>query len=121
MAVEQFIEQADDAQVKDLLQESERLKKAYRNGVLEDILVAKRSFYDRICSGAKNPIAFGMINRLVLRTSGLRKHSLVRQERHQQSIKEIETLMRAIQRRDIKRARSAATKHVNSSARSALR
>ena len=120
LAVEQFIEQADDAQIKDLVQESERLKKAYRSGILEDILVAKRDFYDRICSGAKNSIAFDMINRLVLRTSSLRKRSLVRKERHQQSIKEIEALMRAIQRRDIARARVAAIEHVNNSARSAL-
>jgi DNA-binding GntR family transcriptional regulator len=120
LAVEQFIEQADNAQIKDLLLESERLKKAYRSGVLEDILIAKRSFYDRICSGAKNTIAFDMINRLVLRTSSLRRGSLVRKERHQQSIKEIESLMKAIQRRDIARARDAAIEHVNSSARSAL-
>ncbi|HEY2756607.1 MAG TPA: GntR family transcriptional regulator [Pseudolabrys sp.] len=120
LAVEQFIEQASDAQIKALLEESERLKAAYRSGVLEEILVAKRSFYDRICSGAKNPIAFDMINRLVLRTSSLRKRSLVRKERHQQSIKEIETLMKAIQRRDIARARAAAIEHVNNSARSAL-
>jgi DNA-binding GntR family transcriptional regulator len=121
LAVEQFIEQANDAQIKDLLEESERLKTAYRNGVLEEILVAKRSFYDRICSGAKNPIAFDMINRLVLRTSSLRKRSLVRKERHQQSIKEIEVLMKAIQRRDIARARAAAIEHVNNSALSALK
>jgi DNA-binding GntR family transcriptional regulator len=121
LAVEQFIEQANDAQIEDLLEESERLKTAYRNGVLEEILVAKRSFYDRICSGAKNPIAFDMINRLVLRTSSLRKRSLVRKERHQQSIKEIEVLMKAIQRRDIARARAAAIEHVNNSALSALK
>ena len=92
LAVEQFIEQATDDQIAELVEESERLKKAYRGGVLEDIVVAKRSFYDRICSGAKNPIAFDMINRLVLRTSSLRRRSLVRKERHQQSIKEIESL-----------------------------
>jgi DNA-binding GntR family transcriptional regulator len=120
LVVEQFIEQADDAQIKDLLHESERLKRAYRNGVLEEILVAKRSFYDRICSGAKNAIAFDMINRLVLRTSSLRKGSLVRKERHQQSIKEIEVLVKAISRRDTERARAAAIEHVGNSARSAL-
>jgi DNA-binding GntR family transcriptional regulator len=120
LAVEQFIEQASDTQINDLLQESERLKRAYQNGVLEAILAAKRAFYDRICSGAKNPIAFDMINRLVLRTSSLRKRSLVRKERHQQSIKEIGALMKAIQRRDIARARAAAIEHVNNSARSAM-
>ena len=121
LAVEQFIEQASDAQIDELVAESERLKKAYRGGVLADIVAAKRDFYDRICAGAKNPIAFDMINRLVLRTSSLRKRSLVRKERHAQSIKEIEALMKAIQRRDAARAREAAIEHVNNSAISALR
>jgi DNA-binding GntR family transcriptional regulator len=120
LAVEQFIEQADDAAVAELVRESERLKKAYRGGVLEDILVAKRAFYDHICSGAKNPIAFDMINRLVLRTSSLRNRSLLRKERHQQSIKEIGRLIEAIQRRDIPRARETAIEHVNNSEKSAL-
>jgi len=121
LAVEQFIEQADDAAVAELVRESERLKKAYRGGVLEDILVAKRAFYDHICSGAKNPIAFDMINRLVLRTSSLRNRSLLRKERHQQSIKEIGRLIEAIQRRDIPRARDTAIEHVNNSEKSALK
>lgn len=121
LAVEQFIEQATDAQIDELVAESERLKKAYRSGVLEDIVATKRDFYDRICAGAKNQIAFDMINRLVLRTSSLRKRSLVRKERHAQSIREIDALMKAIQRRDIARARAAAIEHVNNSAVSALR
>lgn len=120
LAVEQFIEQASDAQIDELLAESKRLTNAYRGGVLVDILAAKRSFYDRICSGANNPIAFDMINRLVLRTSSLRKRSLVRRDRHQQSIKEINALMRAIELRDVVCARAAAIKHVNNSAISAL-
>jgi DNA-binding GntR family transcriptional regulator len=121
LAVEQFIEQTDDAAVAELVREGERLKKAYRGGVLQDILVAKRAFYDHICSGAKNPIAFDMINRLVLRTSSLRNRSLLRKERHQQSIKEIARLIEAIQRRDIPRARETAIEHVNNSAKSALK
>jgi DNA-binding GntR family transcriptional regulator len=121
LAVEQFIEHASDAQIEELVEESERLKKAYRGGVLEDIVATKRAFYDCICAGAKNQIAFDMINRLVLRTSSLRKRSLVRKERHAQSIKEIEALMKAIQRRDAGRAREAAIEHVNNSAISALR
>jgi DNA-binding GntR family transcriptional regulator len=120
LAVEQFIEHADDAQLAELRQEGESLKRAYRGGVLEEILLAKRRFYDRICAGAKNPIAFDMINRLVLRTSSLRKISLTRKARHQQSIAEIDTLLDAIQRRDVGRARAAAIGHVNNSAFSAL-
>lgn len=120
LAVEQFVERASEAQIKDLGEESKRLQQAYRSGVLENILLAKRSFYDKICSGAKNQIAFDMITRLILRTSALRRRSLVRKERHRQSIKEIQILTSAIQRRDIGRAREAAIEHVNNSARSAL-
>jgi DNA-binding GntR family transcriptional regulator len=120
LIVEQFIEKATDAQIKDLVEESEKLKAAYRSGILEGMLRAKRDFYDRICSGAENPIAFDMINRLVLRTSSLRARSLVRKERQQQSIKEITTLVGAIERRDIEAARKSAIEHVNNSARSAL-
>jgi DNA-binding GntR family transcriptional regulator len=120
LIVEQFIEKASDAQIKDLVEESEKLKSAYRIGALQGMLSAKRDFYDRICSGAENPIAFDMINRLVLRTSSLRARSLVRKERQQESIKEIATLMEAIQRRDIEAARKAAIEHVNHAANSAL-
>ncbi len=120
LVIEQFIEKANEAQIKDLVQESESLKNAYRSGILKVMLRAKRDFYDRICSGAENPIAFDMINRLVLRTSSLRARSLVRKERQQQSIKEVTILMEAIQRGDIEAARKAAIEHVNNAARSAL-
>jgi DNA-binding GntR family transcriptional regulator len=120
LIIEQFIEKASDVQIKDLVQEGEHLKNAYRRGILDGMLTAKRNFYDRICSGAENPIAFDMINRLVLRTSSLRARALVQNERQQQSIKEITTLMDAIQRRDIEAARKAAIEHVSNAARSAL-
>jgi DNA-binding GntR family transcriptional regulator len=120
LIIEQFIEKASDAQIADLVQKSENLKNAYRSGVLVEMLRTKRDFYDRICSGAENPIAFDMINRLVLRTSSLRARSLVRKERQEQSIKEIDTLVKAIERRDIEAARKAALTHVGNAARSAL-
>ena len=72
------------------------LKQAYRSGKLETIIETKRAFYDRICSGADNAIAFDIINRLVLRTSSLRRYSLSRKERQLQSIKEIDRLIKAI-------------------------
>ena len=102
-----------------MIKEGDRLKAAYRSGDVDRMLVAKRAFYDRICSGAQNAIAFDIINRLVLRTSGLRRHSLLRIERQQQSIKEIDILLDAIVRRDVAAAR-AALQNVANSARSAL-
>ena len=120
LIVEQFIEKADEAQVRDLARHGEVLKRAYESGVLETIIETKRAFYDRICSGADNAIAFDIINRLVLRTSSLRRHSLSRKERQIQSIKEIDSLVKAIQKRDVAAARQAALDHVKNSARSAL-
>jgi DNA-binding GntR family transcriptional regulator len=120
LVVEQFIEKASDAELAALIQESKQLKTAYRSGDVEQMLVAKRAFYDRICSGAQNPMAFDIINRLVLRTSGLRRRSLMRKQRQQQSIKEIDILIEAIRRRDVKSAREAAMRNVAHSASSAL-
>jgi DNA-binding GntR family transcriptional regulator len=120
LVVEQFIERADDAALRELTREGELLKQAYRSGVLATIIATKRAFYDRICSGAANGIAFDLINRLVLRTSSLRRHSLSRKERQMQSVKEIDRLISAIQKRDVESARQAAIEHVQNSARSAF-
>ena len=121
LIVEQFIERASDEQIMALELESENLKKAYRSGIMEDMLNAKRNFIDRICSGAQNPIAFEMISRLALRTSSLRARSLIRKERQMQSINEIEALMKTIRHKDIEAARHAATQYVDNAAHSALR
>jgi DNA-binding GntR family transcriptional regulator len=120
LVVEQFIEMASEDDVAALIEEGERLKVAYRSGDVDRMLVAKRAFYDRICSGAQNTIAFDIINRLVLRTSGLRRRSLQRRERQAQSIKEVDVLLSAIARRDAAAARKAALANVANSAKSAL-
>jgi DNA-binding GntR family transcriptional regulator len=120
LVVEQFIEKAGDDAVRDLARCGETLKQAYRSGVLSTIIESKRAFYDGICTGADNAIAFDILNRLVLRTSSLRRYSLSRKERQMQSIREIDRLIKAIQSRDIEAARQAALDHVKNSARSAL-
>jgi DNA-binding GntR family transcriptional regulator len=120
LVVEQFIEKADGAAVAALARDAESLTVAYRSGELEQIVVAKRAFYDRICTGADNPVAFDIITRLILRTSSLRAPSLLRKERQQESIKEIDALVRFIERRDIDAARKTAAAHVDHAARSAL-
>jgi DNA-binding GntR family transcriptional regulator len=120
LIVEQFIEKADDDAVHALARQGDALKQAYQSGVLEIIIETKRAFYDGICTGADNAIAFDIINRLVLRTSSLRRYSLSRKERQLQSIREIDRLIKAIQKRDIEGARQAALDHVKNSSRSAL-
>jgi DNA-binding GntR family transcriptional regulator len=120
LIVEQFIERADEAERTRLAADGQLLKKAYQSGSVDRILASKRAFYDRICSGAQNSLAFDILTRIVLRTSTLRSRSLARKERQQQSIKEIDAILDAIHARDIPAAKRAATTHVESAAKSAL-
>lgn len=113
LAVEQFIERAGESDLKSLVRDADALKAAYRSGDVAKILVSKRRFYDRICSGAQNALAFDLINRLVLRTSSLRSRSLARKERQAQSVAEIDAIVDAIRARDVAGAREAAAAHVN--------
>ena len=120
LAVMQFIETADIDRFADVAACGAMLVAAYRSGDVPRILIAKRAFYDTICAGAGNPLAFAIINRLVLRTSSLRRRSMLRPERQARSIVEIEALLDAIARRDGAAARRAAELHVREAARSAL-
>lgn len=120
LVVEQFIEKASDGDLAALLEDGETLKDAYRSGDLERMLVARRAFHDRICSGAANPTAFGILMRLVLRTSALRARSLRRKQRPKDSIRDIDSLLQAIQRRDAAAASRIAALNVMNAARSAL-
>ena len=120
LVVGQFVERASDEQIDQLRGYGDTLKKAYRSGSVEHILRAKRAFYDSICSGAQNALAFDMINRLTLRTSMLRSRSLARKARQKESVKEIEAILAAIEARDAEAAKCAAAIHVVHASHSAL-
>lgn len=120
MVVEQFIVRADEAALKALVKEADVLKAAYRSGVLDRMIGAKRNFYDRLCAEADNLVAFDIINRLMLRTSTLRGRSMLRKERQIQGAKEVEAVIVAIQARDVAAARKAVTEHVHAAAHFAL-
>ena len=120
LVVEQFIERADERELRTLVKDAEALKAAYRSGDVGRILVSKRQFYDRICTGAANALAFDIINRLVLRTSSLRSRSLARKPRQAQSIEEIDAIVNAIRARDVAAARRAAAAHVENAMASAF-
>jgi len=120
LIVEQFIEKAPDAEVAALARHSERLKDAYKTGTAEEIVATKRDFYDQICSGARNPVAFDLLKKLTLLTSPLRRQSVAQPDRRRQSIKEIEQIVDAISKRDKRAAHVAAEVHVANSAHSAL-
>jgi DNA-binding GntR family transcriptional regulator len=120
LVVGQFVDLADDEALDQIALLGGALKKAYASGSVERILKAKRAFYDCICSGAQNALAFDIINRLTLRTSSLRSRSLARKERQQQSIKEIDAILAAVAARNIEAAKIAAAAHVENAAQSAL-
>ena len=120
LVARQFIERASDESLELLLQDADRLKAAYRSGAVASILVAKRQFYDRLCTGAENALAFDIINRLVLRTSALRSRSMARPARQQQSIAEIDAIVDAVHARDADAASRAAAQHVENSMVSAF-
>ena len=120
LVVGQFVDLADDEDLDQIALLGGALKKAYASGSVERILKAKRAFYDCICSGAQNALAFDIINRLTLRTSSLRSRSLARKERQQQSIKEIDAILAAVAARNIEAAKIAAAAHVENAAQSAL-
>ena len=120
LLVEQFIENAGEADIQSLKFSSRKLEEAYGSGDFAVITSAKRDFYDRICVGADNAIAFDILNRLTLRTSQLRRKSVARPERQQQSVREIDELIRAIEARDVEAARAVAETHVSNAAHSAF-
>jgi len=120
LVVGQFIEKATEEDRADLHKEAETLKAAYRSGEPERIVAAKRKFIDHVCSGAGNPIALDLLNKLTLLTSPLRRLSVARKARQKQSVFEIDTIMAAIESRDIAAAKAAAEHHVLNSAVSAL-
>jgi DNA-binding GntR family transcriptional regulator len=112
LVVEQFIENAGDGDVRELLKEAQSLKAAYRSGDVSKMLLSKHRFYEQICSGANNALAFNIINRLVLRTASLRSSSLARKVRQQQSMEETDAIVDAIKARNIPAAKRAAMTHV---------
>lgn len=121
LLVEQFIEKAGAQDIAALKASSKELKAAYRSGDFTVITAAKRDFYDRICIGADNAIAFDILNRLTLRTSHLRRKSVARTERQEESVREIEALVAAVAARDAEEARQIAETHVANAANSAFR
>jgi DNA-binding GntR family transcriptional regulator len=120
LIIEQFIENAPDAEIATLKKQSERLTAAYATGTAEEIVANKRDFYDLICSGARNPIAFDLLKKLTLLTSPFRRRSVIKPDRRLQSITEIQQIVEAIGKRDKGAAHIAAKTHVSNSARSAL-
>ena len=120
LVVNQFVSEASDAEIEQVAALGAKLTRAYASGSVERIIGARRTFFDCLCTGARNAMAFEMINLLTLRTSILRSRSLARKDRQQQSIGEIDAIITAIRARDATAAKRAVTEHIAHAAHSAL-
>lgn len=120
LVARQFAEKATDEDIRALSRLADKVIAAYTVGDVREIVTGKRAFYDRLCQGARNAIAFDIIDRLTLRTAILRTQSISRSERQAQSIREIADIMNAIEARNPAAAAAAAAAHVEHAATSAL-
>jgi len=120
LAAEQFAERATDEALARLQAATDTLAAAYAARAIEDMLAAKRAFYERLCEGAGNPVLLDLLNRLNARISTLRATSLTASGRLDPSIAEIRDFVAALARRDAVAAREAALHHIAQAAIAAL-
>lgn len=116
----QFAERAKDLDVEQLKSTLAHLEKAYRGKNFKKILDAKKSFYDAICLGARNAVVRDLLDHLGNRINQLRSTSREDDQRWIASLTELRKLANALLARNPKAARSAAIKHVDAAARTAL-
>jgi DNA-binding GntR family transcriptional regulator len=120
LVAEQFAEQGSPAALVALRAAASQLEFAYQSGRIDEMLVAKRVFYARLCEGAANPVAMDLLVRLNSRINLLRTTSLSAPNRLEASIAEIWDLVDALAERNAIRARQAALTHVARAAEAAL-
>lgn len=117
---EQFLMNANDTELAEAMHLCDAMVLSYETGAFSGIVEAKRRFYDHMCNVADNRVARDLLAKLTLRTVQLRRRSVVRKERQEQSILEITALKEALSSRDVKATRSSARRHVEHAAASAL-
>jgi DNA-binding GntR family transcriptional regulator len=117
LVVVEFVERAGDEDHLDFATAARTLQAAYQAGDVAVILDAKRRFYASLCSGARNPVALSLIERLCLRVSSLRSHAPGRAARNEVSAAEIGRIAAAVASCDAADAKAAMLDHLASVAR----
>ena len=85
------------------------------------LIETTRRFYEQISTNCGNLVICEMLDGLLGRINFLRGKSMSQPGRTQQSMKEMQSLLRAIARRDAAAARAAAVYHVHQACETALR
>lgn len=88
--------------------------------IVGDMLAAKNRAYEILFRGAGNPILTQMVGILHRRVTQLRALTLAQPGRPAQTVREIQQIADAIERRDAAAARGFATTHVHEAARTVL-
>jgi GntR family transcriptional regulator, trigonelline degradation regulator len=96
------------------------LQRAYASRDIEEIVRAKRRFYDVLFEGSGNSMIGPTLNAMYARVNQLRRVSLSSPKRGPQSMREIRALLAAIKRRDPDAAYAASLHHVEQAAKAAL-
>jgi DNA-binding GntR family transcriptional regulator len=116
----QFAERANPLDVANLRAAFKCLEDAYRSKDFEEILDAKKLFYDAICVGAKNAVVRDLLGHLSNRINQLRSMSRENDKRWLASLRELKRLASALDSHDPRAARAAAIKHVIAARAAAL-
>lgn len=115
-----FAERATDDQVAELRSGFEELATSLRNADdIQESLDAKDRFYALLIDGAGNSEARSLLGSLQARVRLIRARSLSQPGRVEKTLKEIESIVKAIESRSPEAAASASAHHVTESARAA--
>lgn len=114
LAIRLFTARASDAQVQELEECFETLRRAHGSGEVSEMLRAKDAFYDVLYRGADNEILSAHARGLQRRLAQLRARSLSAESRPGQSIAEMSGVMERIVRRQATDAEQAWCAHIHS-------
>ena len=112
LAAKLCAERASAAQIEALSASVDRVEAASRTGNVEEVLVAKKAFYDLLLEGADNVIIPSMLRTMNARITQLRRVSLSSTTRLPETIVEIRAVVAAIAARDPEAAFAASLHHI---------
>lgn len=120
LAAKLFAEKASDAQVAELGASVKRLEAAFATADVEQILVAKKAFYDVLLEGSQNVVIPSLLRTMNARVTQLRRVSLSSPKRLPKSLREIRAVLKAIRARDPEAAFRASLRHIAEASKVAM-
>ncbi|MBE7734288.1 GntR family transcriptional regulator [Devosia faecipullorum] len=120
LAAELFATRARDTHRKALHIAFEAVRRAYETGDVLTRLAAKNRFYDCLIQGSGNEALGALLHMLNARAMILRGRSLQMPARSEESLRELEQIIAALDAHDGAEARRLAVFHVQQAARTAL-